>query len=283
MRSYRRFAAGAALAAATLIGASASAQTLPMEAIKDSGQAVYPVYEGWYKNPDGSFTMLFGYFNRNSKQALDVAIGPNNRIEPFGPDAGQPTHFDPKRGWGVFTVKVPKDFGAKKVVWALTANGFTNSVPGHLDPNWFIEPFVDAANKNRPPTLRFTAGGTPFEGPPQNGIAADLTATSEQPLSFTVYATDKKPEGYGGEGGGSATQRRERLELSVFKLRGPGDVTFAKNRLEVAAAEGQATITATFSKAGEYLLRVQGNDETGDGGGGFQCCWTSAYVKVVVK
>ena len=102
-------------------------------------------------------------------------------------------------------------------------------------------------------------------------------------MSFTVYATDKKPEGYGGEGGGSATQRRERLELSVFKLRGPGDVTFAKNRLEVAAAEGQATITATFSKAGEYLLRVQGNDETGDGGGGFQCCWTSAYVKVVVK
>ena len=111
MRSYRRFVAGAAFAAATLIGAGASAQTLPMEAIKDSGQAVYPVYEGWYKNQDGSFTMLFGYFNRNSKQALDVAIGPNNRIEPFGPDAGQPTHFDPKRGWGVFTVKVPKDFG----------------------------------------------------------------------------------------------------------------------------------------------------------------------------
>jgi hypothetical protein len=227
--------------------------------------------------------MLFGYFNRNSKQALDVAVGPNNRIEPFGPDAGQPTHFDPKRGWGVFTVKVPKDFGTKKVVWALTANGFTNSVPGHHDPNWFIEPFVDAANRNRPPTLRFAEGGTAFEGPPQNGIAANLTATTEQPMSFTVWATDTKPEGYGGEGGVSQSQRRERLDLSVFKLRGPGDVAFAKNRLEVPSAEGKATITATFSKAGEYLLRVQGNDETGDGGGGFQCCWTSAYVKVVVK
>ena len=142
MRAYRRVIAGAVVfAAAAVIGVSASAQTLPMEAIKDSGQAVYPVYEGWYKNPDGSFTLLFGYFNRNAKQALDVALGPNNKVEPFGPDAGQPTHFDPKRGWGVFTVKVPKDFGTKKVAWTLTANGFTNTVPGHLDPNWVLEPF----------------------------------------------------------------------------------------------------------------------------------------------
>ena len=34
---------------------------------------------------------------------------------------------------------------------------------------------------------------------------------------------------------------------------------------------------------GEYLLRVQGNDESGEGGGGFQCCWTNTYVKVTVK
>ena len=34
---------------------------------------------------------------------------------------------------------------------------------------------------------------------------------------------------------------------------------------------------------GEYLLRVQGNDESGEGGAGFQCCWTNTYVKVTVK
>jgi len=28
---------------------------------------------------------------------------------------------------------------------------------------------------------------------------------------------------------------------------------------------------------------VQGNDESGEGGSGFQCCWTNAYVKVTVK
>jgi hypothetical protein len=30
-------------------------------------------------------------------------------------------------------------------------------------------------------------------------------------------------------------------------------------------------------------LRLVGNDASGDGGGGFQCCWTNAVVKVTVK
>jgi hypothetical protein len=33
---------------------------------------------------------------------------------------------------------------------------------------------------------------------------------------------------------------------------------------------------------GEYIIRIQGNDSTGDGGGGFECCWSNAYVKVTV-
>jgi hypothetical protein len=39
----------------------------------------------------------------------------------------------------------------------------------------------------------------------------------------------------------------------------------------------------TFSEAGEYWLRVVANDSSGDGGGGFQCCWTNGLVKVSVK
>jgi hypothetical protein len=34
---------------------------------------------------------------------------------------------------------------------------------------------------------------------------------------------------------------------------------------------------------GEYILRAQANDATGDGGGGFQCCWTNVHVKVTVS
>jgi hypothetical protein len=31
------------------------------------------------------------------------------------------------------------------------------------------------------------------------------------------------------------------------------------------------------------VLRVVANDWSGDGGGGFQCCWTNGQVKVSVK
>jgi hypothetical protein len=38
-----------------------------------------------------------------------------------------------------------------------------------------------------------------------------------------------------------------------------------------------------FSAPGEYILRVQVNDSTGEGGGGFQFCWTNAHVKVTLS
>jgi hypothetical protein len=48
------------------------------------------------------------------------------------------------------------------------------------------------------------------------------------------------------------------------------------------AFSGKATTSATFSEAGDYVLHVTVNDYSGDGGGGFQCCWTTGLVKVSV-
>ena len=48
-------------------------------------------------------------------------------------------------------------------------------------------------------------------------------------------------------------------------------------------ADGKATTSAKFAAPGEYILRIQANDATGDGGGGFQCCWTNAHIKVTVN
>jgi hypothetical protein len=263
------------MAAAAAI--TAAAQQLPLEPIRERGQGVYPVYEGWYKNPDGSLTFLVGYFNRNTKEAIDVPVGANNKVEPGGPDLGQPTHFEPRRGWGVFTVRVPADFGTKKLVWTINVNGLNASVPLHLDPNWVIEPFEDAASKNRPPTLRFEKAGRPFLGPPV-GVAAELTAMVGEPLLLTLYASDVKPTTNLGTRPRAA---RERLDLTWTKFRGPGAVVFATSRPPVE--NGQASTTATFAQPGEYLLRVEANDETGEGGGGFQCCWTSALVQITVR
>ena len=66
-------------------------------------------------------------------------------------------------------------------------------------------------------------------------------------------------------------------------FRGPGPVSFANPKPEINKADGKTTTTATFSAPGEYVLRVQANDSSGDGGMGFQCCWTNALVKVTVR
>lgn len=276
MRSIRSVAPWTVVALAGWVIAGA-AQQLPLEPIKERGQGVYPVYEGWYKNTDGSFTFLVGYFNRNAKEALDVPIGPNNKVEPGGPDQGQPTHFEPRRGWGVFTIRVPADFGSKKLVWTINVNGLNASVPMHLDPNWIVEPFEDAASKNRPPALRFERAGRPFLGPPV-GVSAELTALAGEPLLLRLFASDVKPT----TNLGTRTRpARERLEITWTKFRGPGGVTFATHKPPVE--DGQAMTTVTFAAPGEYILRAEANDETGEGGGGFQCCWTSVHVQVTVR
>ena len=64
--------------------------------------------------------MVFGYMNPNWLQEFDIPIGPDNNIEPGGPDQGQPTHFYPRRNPFLFTIRVPKDFGDKELIWTLT-------------------------------------------------------------------------------------------------------------------------------------------------------------------
>ena len=71
--------------------------------------------------------------------------------------------------------------------------------------------------------------------------------------------------------------------MSFHKFRGPGTVSFEPARVSTKAQDETVTTAATFSQSGEYLVRVQGNDESGEGGAGFQGCWTNPYVKVSVK
>jgi hypothetical protein len=119
-------------------GGSVVAQ-LPLTSQKASGQTVTPAYEGWYKNADGSFTMSFGYYNRNSSEVVEIPIGPSNFVSPGDPNQGQPSAFQPDRHWGVFGVRVPADFGKKEVTWTLKFRGATYAIPGMLHPNWQID------------------------------------------------------------------------------------------------------------------------------------------------
>ena len=265
-----------ALAVAVGLGSTVGARQLPLQPARESGQSITAAFEGWYQNPDGSYTLLVGYFNRNLKETLDIPVGPNNHIEPGGPDQGQPTHFLPRRQWGVFTIKVPKDFGDKRLTWTIVANGQTMSVPIGIVKGYQVEPFKEVAQGNEPPRLQFDPKGPTFSGPPV-GIAATLSGTVGQPVTLEATVAD------GGENDPelSPIQMKQPPIVVVWsKFRGPGTVTFAQARPTVE--KGNVSTTATFSAPGEYILRAQVNDRSGDGGGGFQCCWTNAHVKVSI-
>lgn len=256
--------------------AAAAAAQLPLEPQREAGQSVTPAFEGWFRNADGSFTLLVGYFNRNLKQTVDIPIGPDNRIEPDGPDYGQPTHFLPRRHHGVFTIRVPADFGDRKLTWTIAANGRPVSIPLGLTKDYQVEPFRDAAQGNTPPVLRFAPDGPPLQGPPA-GFAAALSAAASQPLTLTLWASD--------DGIVDPNRKTPDWPVSVtwFKHRGPGEVSFSDPTPAIDRADGRVTTTATFDAPGDYVLRAQANDVSGDGGGGFQCCWTNAHVEVTVR
>ena len=103
------------------------------------GQSVSPAYEGWMPNDDGSFTMYFGYMNTNWLEEFDIPIGPENNIEPGGPDQGQPTHFYPRRNPFLFTIRVPKDFGKQELIWTLTTHGRTEKAYASLKTDYQID------------------------------------------------------------------------------------------------------------------------------------------------
>jgi len=176
------------------------------------GQSIQPIFEGFEANPDGSFTMWFGYLNRNYDELPDVPIGVNNSFqaadgvtnagpvdqdlildEPGAIDRGQPTYFYPRRQQFVFGVQVPADFVGKELVWELSHNGETRTAVGTLEQAniWAVDEGVWSANRgrgtggrtdieysNQPPTVRLV------------GVEGQLSATVGRPLTLRAYASD---------------------------------------------------------------------------------------------
>jgi hypothetical protein len=269
-------------ATAALITCTAAAPAqLPLAPRAASGQTVTPVYEGWYRNPDGTFSLSFGYYNRNTDEALEIPIGADNFIAPGTANQGQPSRFEPRRHWGVFAVQVPAGFDTSaKITWTLKIRGETFAIPGSLHRDWEIDALAgEAGSGNTPPVLTFSSGSVVAQGP-AGAVAGPLSATVGQPLEITLLATDD-----GRTSGSVATAGRSNVSVTLawFKHQGPGDVTFAPVAPRPAQADGKATTQATFTSPGTYLLRVRANDASGVSGAGHaQCCWTNGFVRVVV-
>jgi hypothetical protein len=278
----------APLGAALLLFQVAGAQT---RFTYSSGQSVAPAYEGWWPNEDGSFTMFFGYMNTNWLEEFDIPIGPDNNIQPGGPDQGQPTHFYPRRNPFLFTIRVPRDFGTKELTWTLTTNGKTERAYASLKGDYQIDKQVisteiggdggslrDELRSNVPPDLK-------VEGDTRR------SATVGEPLTLIALASD--PDNLPARRGGSAQPAAYRPPSSIIPSNGPGlrlswivyrgkaaAVTFSPEQMKTwtdtrAYANspwsppyiipepppgGKWVVQSTFQEPGTYLLRAVAGD-----------------------
>jgi hypothetical protein len=180
-----RFALAALVTLVCLTGAGAQTRFT-----YSSGQVVSPAYEGWRTEADGSVTMVFGYMNQNWLEEFDIPVGPDNVIEPGGPDQGQPTHFYPRRNPFLFTIHVARDFGDKELIWTLKTNGKTEKAYASLKNDYLIDNQVistevggdfgslrDELRTNIPPELK-------VDGEKRRSVKAGA------PLSLVAFARD---------------------------------------------------------------------------------------------
>ena len=223
-----------------------------------SGQNVVPVFEGWERNPDGTFSMVLGYYNRNVEEALDIPIGPNNNIEPGGPDQGQPTFFAPNRHKYVFRVKVPKDWGAtKRLVWTLTIRGKTESANAFLLPEWESNNQVMAMNSDGGGGSDLNSNAPTIAMGPAQAITLPGTA------SLTASVANDAPPRPSSERPmpvRPGARRGPQLHVDWLEYRGPagGRITFMPGSSPVV--DGKAVTTASFSAPGQYVVRGFANN-----------------------
>ena len=243
------------------------------------GQNIAPSFEGWEENTDGTFDIVFGYFNRNWEEQLDIPIGPSNNIEPGGPDQGQPTHFFPRRNRFVFRIKVSKDFGRKELVWTLTVHGKTEKAYATLKPEYALEGNI---------LMRNTSGGSPPGVNDNKAPVVRVDANTQrsvkvgQPLILTGYASDDgipKPRSVPRPRGEPGYSSAWGLRVAWFVYRGPADqVRFDPEQFRVypdykkaspwkpgwntppLPADGKFPVTATFNAPGTFVLRVLAHD-----------------------
>ncbi|PWU08024.1 MAG: hypothetical protein C5B51_08610 [Terriglobia bacterium] len=237
------------------------------------GQDVSPTFDGWESNPDGSFTMYFGYYNRNSEEEVDVPLGPENSFDWGNGDQGQPTHFYAGRRWFVFRVLVPKDWPReKRLVWTLTNKGRTNVSKGWLQPEWEVDKLLISKNAISDNFLR-TSNSNPTAdnmAPVITGCAAQ-TVTLPSAATLTATATDDglpKP-GLGDRGG-----RVEGVLIRWIHYRGPGPVRFDPDVSPAVYGKPVSSETkVSFTAPGDYRIRAIATD-----GAMFSSC--DAEIKV---
>ena len=320
MSRFATFLGGTAVALATLGPVPVEAQDwtqreFPLAPPNAEGNFVAPYFDGFYRNDDGTYTLSFGFMNRNDSDLIEIPLGPDNFIEPAEFDGKQPTSFPVvsyggfggPRERGTFGVIVPADFEGD-VVWTLTTDGYTTKVPGRLKGRFQgVIGFESAyelsttpqAEGSLRPIIRFSENGPDGIGLVGIDMPEKLTTRVGQPIEVRFWAFDRgerelkdvnmtlwKHQGPVGADIAFESLVEPPTEPSGRgRLRGPGPVGVGQ-AVRIPNQGPNANVghfRATFDTPGEYLIRIRiDNFTTGDSAPGNQCCWSNGYVGVSV-
>ncbi len=208
------------------------------------GQPIFPAYDGYVKNADGSYTLSFAYFSHNA-EVVTIEPGPNNSFAPVPVDRQQPTVFKPGHSRFQCVMVVGPEFDGK-MRWNLTYAGTTTGTSERmLQSNWnLVEGAADLRRidfakvprgvcLNRAPAVRLL-GKTARKG--EVSIAA---TTAEQLQLFGSVADEGLPRG-------------RILTVGWKVLEGPGPVMFS--------TPDQARTKASFAVPGTYELELSATD-----------------------
>ncbi len=285
-------AAAGALLAAAIIAAPVAAQAQDQGEVEDRpGRelSISPAYEGWERNDDGSFNLVFGYLNRSWDPA-EIPIGLDNRIEPGDPDRGQPTRFQPRRNRHVFRIRVPADFGDQELVWTLVRRGEIERAYATLHPDYFLDDVAIMNNNGAggPAGGAYDIFGNQRPALEVDGLSVRRTTVGE-PVVLRAHATDDgvprtrnmpAPRIGAARIGAGTPNSASGLRVAWIVYRGPGAVTFDPPQFKVwedyrAGADspwapgwktpeppedGTWVVEATFHRPGRYVIRCLAHD-----------------------
>lgn len=303
-RTVAGMALGAALVVASAIMPAYAQDPLdrPLRIDAPFGLPVIPIMEGAYDNGDGTFTVSFGYLNRNSEELIDIPLGEDNFIEPASFDGMQPTHFETRRHMGVFTVTVPESMDGESIWWNIRTPGHDLlKVPGRLGKMGYTLDMTPRPQGSLSPIAWFKAGGERGHDP--MGLTAEDTVSAKagEATTLTIHTEDISVR----DPSDPRYEKPVPLGVTWCQHQGPGQVTFERhpdmheaeeigtgrrarmpdsNEIQLVEAKGTAQVTATFSEPGEYMIRTRiDNWAASDSSYNDQCCWTNMYQKVTVS
>ena len=211
-------------------------------------QPIYPAYDGYVANPDGSYTLSFRYFSHNA-EPVTIAPGANNSFAPAPADRGQPTTFKPGDWRFQCVMVVDKGFDGK-LRWTLTYAGVTTGTSEHmLQSNWNL---VEGAAELRQIDYAKVPKGVCLNRAPQVRVLGAAGGGRGKPGTLAVTASVGEQFSLFGSVNDEGLPRTATLATAWKQVNGPGTATF-----ENAAA---ARTRATFNAPGTYELELSATD-----------------------